>query len=231
MAKFFKKRKEAKKQKRDDARARTAAQLAQELAKANYITDPAARILELQEVREGTPSETIRHKREIDKPARDSGGGMVLGATGAGAAAGIPFIVPTAGMSIFLGAIAGTIVGGLGGDKRQRNVIKKFEKEAAAHFAALAMLREQTVQSMDSTIEADLKEISKSPLYEDVLLVPGMADAFSRAAAKRFVADEQAATEEAKAGKTDIAEEKKTEPRPVKKPSSGYDHLRKFGQQ
>jgi hypothetical protein len=228
MAIFFKKRKEAEKKARSDSRAAVEARIAADIDKAGFITDPAAKILKLSDIR-GDISVALRAEWEAARKHGEKSETNVLGGSLGLAGASLALIPVTAGASLLAtGPIL--LAGSFAADPRKAAMRKKFEAEAAGHQSNLNKLYNRASDLIDGTIEEHVKEISKSALYEDVRMVPGVAKKFADVAARQFVLDEQAAAEKEKAPKApEASAEQAPAAPPKKKPPSNYDHLRRFG--
>jgi hypothetical protein len=187
---MFKKRKAAQKQERDQSRAAIAAAIGKKIEKAGYITDPAAQILKLDEIRREIRAKIEEEKEFVAQKADKAELRTVWGGVGASM---VPIAVggvalATGGLALAalypIGILGGGLGSGLAAAKRKTSVKKKFNEEVKGHVAALTRLDARATETMLETVRDKAAEISQSPLCPSVLCIPSLTDPFFAALAR-----------------------------------------------
>lgn len=196
--------------------------------------DAAQKILRLNELSRDI-SETLN--AQADAASKKAEAAVVKGALG-GLGLGAGAVV--ASVVVFPPAILAFAPVGIGslllGDKRSMSILKKNELETGEYTRALKDLRTEIRNAISATVNENVKAISESERYEQVLQVPGVAAQFSKAAAAQIAGAEEAEKAAAEAAKIAAREEALARLQEEKaaaknrKPDSGLDRIRKFGQ-
>jgi len=202
------------------------------IQKASQIQDPAAKIIALDKIATNIRAEIWSEERaittEADRKAKkiDSIGSTV---TTAGGFAALTFIAgPVAWVGVPI-IMAGGIGSGMLAKKRAKSLKEKFAAVSKDYLQNLRDLSTLVSEIKKVTVEENVQEISKSPLYRKVLEVPGITELYAAAAAKHIAVnkDEAAAKDGPAADQkaTTPAEEKKPVPPPRKRQKPNYDEL------
>ena len=220
---FYKKRKEAKSKELNDNRVQSETQISAAIDKAEQIADPAEKLLRLDKIRNDIDSELVCEAGVTVKKSDRAGAKALMGGMGAtsAAVAGVVLLVTgpavVVGIPVMLGGYIGSI---FLFDKRKESAAGKLAAEANDHVQKMIALRAQVSDMTDAVIENNVKEISQSPLYGDVRALPGIAEKFADAAAKRIATEEVPPVEAAP-----VVEIKK--PKSTKRKKPNYDKIKK----
>jgi len=224
---MFNKRKQKRAQELSESRIEIEKQFHATIYKAGLMEDPAEKIIMLQAISDNISDKIQSESSAISKKAGRAAAGSLLGggvigvggyATGLGMMIN-PVTAPV-GACILGAGLVTIMVGGIGGTIHGRSVRNKFELSVADHKENLGRLQKLINVMTDITIEHNVKEISKSPLYAKVRALPGIAEKFADAAAKRLAAEEVPAV--AETGPAAEAEQKTVLKR---REPSNYKHL------
>ena len=162
---------------------------------ADKIKDPAEKIIELRKIAVGLSGLINAEKKNIKNKAGTREGVLSLAGNGAAIGAGVTVGAvlggPVAWVAIPI-ALMGMSVADTIAENRGRKVKRKLESRSAEHTGKLLYQFEIVEKMTDETIDGNVREIVRSPLYQETLLLPGIAMKFSAAAVKH-VANENAA--------------------------------------
>jgi len=191
----FKKRKEAKElraRELSDSRVQTEKKFDASIQEAAEITDPAKKILALREISEGISAQIQSEKSAITKKAQNTqvnteltGMGSSL-AVGAGVIVGVGLLAPPLAIVGIPVMMAGVITGKIVSFKRADAAEKKLLEVSGNHIKNMEGQIDLVSAMSDVVIDSNVKELSKSPLFDKVLALPGISDRFAVAAAKEF---------------------------------------------
>ena len=234
---FKKNRKESRKKERNDAWDQQENNFDTAIKEAGKITDPAEKVLTLREIARRVSIQILSESDAISKDVRKKEKKMSL-------AVGGPTVAAIVGSCILTGPVgwaclsvgtAGFVFGKEISDKRGQSVRKKLEKEANDHIKCMKGQLDLVAEMTDTTIENNVKEISKSPLYENIVAFSDLASKFAAAAAKRIANEEEVPPVEsvppADAAVPPVEAPSVTdvkEPEPEKKQKANYDKLISF---
>jgi hypothetical protein len=184
----FKKIKEAKQEEAragDNARYEVEQQFDAAIQKASELEDPAAKILALRIIENEIYAQIKREDTEIDKKAEKAQ--KIPGKLSA------PLWYGGIGALLFVSGPPGWIAGGAAaaasagstyiGYRRKKSVTKKLELAAADHTANMEGQIDLVSTMINVTVKYNVEKISKSPLKDKVLALPGIANKFAEAAA------------------------------------------------
>ena len=217
---FFKKRKEAQKQQRDNTRSKTETTFAKNIDDASRIEDPVRKILKLQDARRSIDIVVATEQAIITKKSLNADSKASIGGSSAALAAiGVSILVPPV-----LIASGPLMIGGMiAGSRRKKTVRKKLESDVKNHLQGLQELRTHINETMETTVRENVKVISNSPFYEEAMNVPGIAGIFADAAAKELSTPETTPAQKAEKKETPEADAAAR-----KKLQANYDRLKGF---
>ena len=190
LAVFFKKRKAAK-QKLANDRLSEETRIKSLIAEAAEMTDPAEKLLKLEEIRNDAYAILNAENSKISKKATKAGDKVIL--SGGGTSIGlIVGAVPVSLLALpvglgMLGAGAPALLGTLVATAtREEAVTKKLKKEADGHLQAIEALAQSVDKTKNELIENRKDDIIHSPFFEQVLETPSLSKLFIKAAAQKL---------------------------------------------
>ena len=196
---------------------------------AGKITDPAERILRLDEIKGDINNQINSENSAIAKEAKSKGKKAGFVTRGSATAAGITAAALLTGPLGWVGV--GIVWGGMAAgrvieSKRKESVTKNLVTESNKHTSNMIGQSKRIDELTDTVLENNVKEISQSPLFDQVRALPGVAQKFSDAAVKR-IRDEEAAPPAAEAAAEPPVKVKK--PAAKKKPKQPeFDLIKKI---
>ncbi|MBU6475712.1 MAG: hypothetical protein KGQ70_07075, partial [Alphaproteobacteria bacterium] len=173
---FNKKRNAARKQQRLEQRAQAENRAIADIAAAQAIADPAARLLKLAEIE----NHIATHVAAVAAAAGAYRGHAVVagGALAAGGVLAVIVALPHLAMPamILMGSSAFSLeIGGMAGqgahDDRR---VKAQMAEVADHLKKMAAFTQQVAEMKETLVRDQAEGISRSPFYERVLNLPGL---------------------------------------------------------
>ena len=166
---------------------------------AEKITDPAVKVIALWNIQKSIRDLIKTENAAIDKEASKKGKrGYHAGDALAGA--GLITGLVVGGPIAWVGAgvvVAGTVGGSVLYSKSRKNAKKKLSEESAAHFKHLNDQITLASVMANRTIVTNVKGISHSPFYGQMLSLPGVSARFAAAAAKHIAVSDETPAEEA----------------------------------
>jgi len=188
---LFNKRKQAKQQRiqaLDDSRLQARQRIDRAIEEAGRIKDPAEKLLKLDRLGREIGMQMNREYEVINKKAGKAGAKVGLGGVGVSIAAAAGATVATVatggiGMLVIIPFLAGSVIAS---DKRENVVTEKLKEKMAGHLEIQKQQLARISEMMDAVIDSNAKEIITSPLYGDVLALPGLTKKFAYAAAKHI---------------------------------------------
>ena len=188
---FFKKRKAAAKQKLINTRLTEEKRIRALMAEATEMTDPAEKLLKLEEIRNDIYGTINTENSRISKKVTKAGDKIIL--SGAGTSIGLivgSLPVSLVALPVGLGMLGAGAPGLLGTfvatSKREEVVTKKLKKEVDDYLQEIEGLGQSVDQAKNELIENRKDEIIHSPFFEQVLETPSLSKLFIKAAAQRL---------------------------------------------
>lgn len=184
---FFKKRRERLEKEAAEARTRTLDAFDEKYQQAMDNPDPAARILQLKEMKSAidTVMDMVEGKAVAKAKTKWLGGyfGGILG--GSLIIDAISFMLTGIPASSALSLASSIFIGFMAGDARVAHNRKKNKEENEKMFAQLREKQKTADKSIEETLKVDMREFAKSPRFSELLEhIPSLrvkfAEAFKR---------------------------------------------------
>ncbi len=184
---FGKEKAAAEKQRRLDAYTQEEQKFSAEIATAETLADPAERLLKLAEIEQAMAQHAVMARANaiynngvvVTLSGVAVGGALVLGC--------LPLLHIMAPVAIGMGLTGDVLAaGGSFGDKiRNKRITKERQAEAEVHLGKVNRLAKSIAASKETLVREQAERITQSPLYEQVLELPGLSKIFAGAAAKQ----------------------------------------------
>lgn len=220
---FGKRKKEHKAQELIDSRIQVQKKFDEAIQSAAGIEDPAKKILALKKVGQ----QIVDQIGSEDEATSMTAAKAEVKARMFGLLPGIAGGLTVA--TLFTGPVGWTGIGVIWGgyalssvfaSKHGKAVEKKLQANAKDYIRSLNDQADLVGAIIGATIENNVQEISKSPLYPEVIDIPGLPEVFAAAAAKHIIKEKEIAAKAA-------ADAEKKEPaEPRKKQPPKYDELK-----
>jgi len=190
---LFKKRKEAKEKtvrELNDRHLGLEKRFSDRLEKAGQIADPAEKLVELKRISanisDQVENENKAASRQTDKKANTVLlAGLATAVIASTFVASIPVLGAVLAIPVF---IAGFATSGTMAIMLKSFLTKKQKAASVSHFRRLEDIRACASKMTDEVITNNVKAISQSPLYGQVLAFPDIADQFRTAATAEYTA-------------------------------------------
>lgn len=166
------------------------------LKEAHQIADPAEKIIALKKVREDISSHIKNEGQAIAEEAQGKQNKTLLAGTGTAMAAATAVAIVTGPIGwIGLPVLAGGAAGAAAiASKRKKSALKDMERTSAGHLERMGGKVTSITASIHAVVKNNVKEISKSPLYEEIKALPGVTEKFAEAA-KQYIVETKTAAE------------------------------------
>jgi hypothetical protein len=221
---FGKRKKEREAQELVDNRIEAQKKFDESIQSASAIKDPAERILALrnvgQQIVDQIDSEDIAINKTVAKTEKKARAFGVFPAAAGGFAVASLVAGPLgwAGVGI---VYAGIALGEIFASKSGKAVKKKLQENAKDYIQNLNEKADLVGVIISRTVEDNVQQISKSPLYPEVIDIPGLPEVFASVAAKHITEEKEKAAKAAA-----DAEKKKAAATPRKKQAPNYNELK-----
>lgn len=183
---FFKKRREEAERKAAEAREQTLRAFDEKYQEAMTNPDPAARILQLKDMKKAIDTfMDMANGKAVSKARGKWLGGYFGGVVGGSLIIDAVTFLLTGVPASSLISVASIFIGFMAGDARVAHNRKKNKEENEKMFVKLREKQQKADKSIEETLKTDMREFAKSPRFSELLestpsLRAKFAEAFKR---------------------------------------------------
>lgn len=180
---FFKKRRERLEKEAAEARTQTLRAFDEKYKEAMGNPDPAARVLQLKEMKSAIDTfMDMANGKAVSKARSKWLGGYFGGVLGGSLIIDAVTFALTGVPASSLISVASIFIGFMAGDARVAHAKKKNKEENEKMFTKLRDKQQQADKSIEETLKTDMREFAKSPRFSELLeSTPSLREKFAEA--------------------------------------------------